>query len=328
MIIACSIMYFSPVLLILFNRPEHTRRTLESLLLQRPNELYIFQDGPRANNNNDVKNCQLVKEEIDNQLQLFPYDIIVHKHYSKINRGCRDAIIFAITSVLKEHESVIVVEDDIITSPAFLSYMNKALNYYKENKTVQSISGHSHSPEKFRIPKGYNYDVYASPRLFNWGWGTWRDRWEQVDWSMSYFDEFMRHPEQIEAFNRGGDDMTPMLLDEKEGRSSAWDIQFAFDHFKNHRVSIVPCETYTYNIGLDGSGTHCENLTTYQGILELNQNGNPHFLDTIYFDKQIMNLQYNVFTYKQRPMWQRVINFLARKLGKEPPFVIKKKVYA
>lgn len=327
MIIARSIMYSSPVLLILFNRPEHTRRTLESLLLQRPNELYIFQDGPRANNNNDVKNCQLVKEEIDNQLKLFPYDIIVHKHYSKINRGCRDAIIFAITSVLKEHESVIVIEDDIITSPAFLSYMNKALNYYKDNKTIQSISGHSHSPEKFQIPDGYKYDVYASPRLFNWGWGTWRDRWENVDWSMSYYDDFIHNIALIEAFNRGGDDMTAMLVDEKEGRSSAWDIQFAFDHFKNHRVSIVPCESYTYNIGLDGSGTHCKNQSNQNHIIQLNVNNNPKLLDVIYFDKEIINLQYNVFSNQCRPLWQKAINFIARKCGKKPPFVIKKKVY-
>ncbi len=321
-------MFVTPILLITFNRPEHTRRTLESLLLQRPNELYIFQDGPRTDNNNDVKNCQLVQEIIDSQLRLISYEIIVHKHYSKTNRGCRDAIIFAITSVLKEHETVIVVEDDIITSPAFLSYMNKALAYYKDNKAVHSISGYSHAPEKFNIPNVYKYDVYASPRLFNWGWGTWRDRWENVDWSMSYYDNFIHNPALVEAFNRGGDDMTPMLIDEKEGRSSAWDIQFAFDHFKNHRVSIVPCETYTYNIGLDGSGTHCGNTTAYQKTLKLNQNGNPNLLDTIYFDKQILNLQYNVFTYKKRSFWQKLINFIARNFGKKPPFVIKKKVYA
>ena len=165
----------SPVLLITFNRPEHTKRTLEALLVQKPEILYVFQDGPREDNPNDLLSCKEVRSVIENSLD--GVQIECHPHFSEINRGCRDAIIYAISEVLKEHDSVIVVEDDIITSPAFLSYMNKALDFYKERKTVFSISGHSHSSLHFQIPDEYPYDVYASPRLFNWGWGTWRDRW-------------------------------------------------------------------------------------------------------------------------------------------------------
>jgi hypothetical protein len=317
----------SPVLLITFNRPEHTRRTLEALLVQRPNELYIFQDGPRDDNADDLIKCQLVREVIDNQLSKVSFELNIHKHYSNENRGCRDAIIYAISSVLKEHESVIVVEDDIITSPAFLSYMNVALEYYKDNKSVYSISGHSHSPCKFKVPDTYTYDVFASPRLFNWGWATWRDRWEKVDWSMSYYDAFIKNPAQIEAFNRGGDDMLSMLIDEKEGRSSAWDIQFAFDHFKHHAVSIVPCKSYTKNIGCDGSGTHCGSIVEENDEV-LCENYEPKLLDVLYFDKEIINSLHNVFARKSRPFWQKAINYIARKLGKKAPFEIKKKVYA
>ena len=133
----------------------------------------------------------------------------------------------------------------------------------------------------------------------------------------------------INAFNRGGDDMTPMLIDEKEGRSSAWDIQFAFDQFKNHKVSIVPKNSYTYNIGCDGSGTHCaaiQNESDEQIIL--NTNKNIKWLDILYYDRKIINALYNAFTHKRRPIWQKAINYIARKLGLQPPFVIKKKVYA
>ena len=316
-----------PVLLITFNRPEHTRSTLEALLIQRPNELYIFQDGPRIGNQDDFVNCERVRSVMDELLSLVQYDLIIHKHYSNKNRGCRDTIIYAITTVLKEHECVIVIEDDIITSPAFLSYMSKALDYYRNNKSVYSISAYSPSPSYFEIYDTYSYDVFASPRLFNWGWGTWRDRWEQVDWSMTYYNEFMRHSEQIEAFNRGGDDMTPMLIDEKEGRSSAWDIQFAFHHFKNHAVSIVPCISYTKNIGCDGSGTHCA-LSFSKSEEKLCDIVCPKFLDTLYFDKRIINLLHNVYSRVKRPLWQKAINYIARKLGKSAPFVIKKRVYA
>lgn len=316
-----------PVVLITFNRPEHTRRTLEALLVQSPEILYVFQDGARKGNVSDQENCPKVRWVIEDCLK--GKEVQVHTHFSEVNRGCREAVIFAISEVLKDYEAVIVVEDDIVTSPAFLSYMNKALEYYRDRKSVFSISGHSHSPEHFRIPEDYPYDVYASPRLFNWGWGTWRDRWEQADWSFSYYDAFMSHPLEMQAFMRGGDDLLPMLKEEHDGNSSAWDIQFAFAHFKNHAVSIVPCRSYTVNIGEDGSGTHCHDLkkgaATKTGALSKKKD--PVLLDNLYFDTRILNLQYSYFSSSRRPLWQKAINYLARKVGRKPPFIIKKKIF-
>lgn len=313
-----------PVLLITFNRPEHTQKTIEALRVQQPPLVYVFQDGPRVGNIRDELNCKAVRDVIEHEID---WGCELHTHFSDSNRGCRDAIIFAISSVLKEHESVIVVEDDIITSPAFYTYMCKALEYYKIRPTVWSISGHSHSPEKFQVPEDYPYDVFASPRLFNWGWGTWRDRWEQTDWTMSYYDEFMKHPYELQAFSRGGDDMVPMLIHEHEGRSSAWDIQFAFAHFANHAVSIVPCVSYTDNIGQDGSGTHSATIEARNQTIALNQNIDPRFIDNLYFDSRIINLMYSAFAYKKRPLWQKATNYMCGILGKKAPFVIKKKVY-
>lgn len=315
-----------PILLITFNRPEHTKQTIDALRVQQPPLVYVFQDGPRKGNTNDKENCALVRSTVEKSID-WPCEL--HTVFSETNRGCRDAIIYAITEVLKVHESVIVVEDDIITSPAFYTYMCKALEYYKDRKTVFSISGHSHSPSRFEVPEDYDYDVFASPRLFNWGWGTWRDRWEQTDWSFSYFEDFMKHPYEKKAFCRGGDDLLPMLADERNGKSSAWDIQFAFAHFRNHAVSIVPCLSYTYNIGTDGSGTHChsgnsENMDSNR----LNQNKDPKLLDSLYFDSRIINRLGSVFAKNKRPLWQKSINHIAKMLGLKPPFIIKKKVYA
>ena len=311
----------TPILLITFNRPEHTRKTIEALRVQQPPLVYVFQDGARKGNVTDAERCPKVREVIEKEID---WKCEMHTHFSKQNRGCRDAIIFAISSVLKEHESVIVVEDDIITSPAFYTYMCKALDYYCDRPTVWSISGHSHSPEKFQVPADYDYDVFASPRLFNWGWGTWRDRWERTDWSMSYYEELLHHPYEMQAFSRGGDDLIPMLVDEKLGRSSAWDIQFAFAHFANHAVSIVPCITYAYNIGQDGSGTHS---SIHKEDTRLNLNPNPKFIDSLYFDSRILNALHSAFSRVKRPTWQKAINYIYRKLGKQAPFVIKKKIY-
>lgn len=313
-----------PVLLIVFNRPEHTRRTIEALRAQRPPLVYVFQDGPRNGNDEDNDKCLRVKEVVKTEID-WPCEL--HTSFSETNRGCRDAVIYAITEVLKQHEEVIVVEDDIITSSAFYAYMCKALEFYKNRKSVFSISGHSPSPMHFQVPEGYDYDVYASPRLFNWGWGTWRDRWEQADWSMSYYDDFMAHPYENKAFSRAGDDMIGMLDDEKQGRSSAWDIQFAFAHFRNHAVSIVPCVSYTSNIGQDGSGTHSHLVSNDVSLSVLNENPNPRFIDNLYFDSRIINSLCSVYSKKKRPIWQKAINCFMRMLGLKPPFFVKKKVF-
>lgn len=322
-------MKLAPIVLFAYDRPDHLMQTLDALsknIYASDSILYVFVDGPKNNASVDVllriKNVQKIVQQIKGFARL-------EYHFSDQNIGCRDSIIQGISYVLKKHESVIVMEDDIITSPAFLSYMNSALHYYANRPSVFSISGHSHSPNKFQVPADYVYDVFASPRVFNWGWGTWANRWFTTDWSMQYYDSFMKHPYEQLAFNRSGDDMVRMLIDERNGCSSAWDIQFTFHHFRNHAVSIVPCISYTYNIGLDGSGTHCYNSNVQHGCHEfINSNMSPKFLDVLYLDSRIMNRLYSAFCIKKRPFWQKAINTVARILGLQPPYMIKKKIYA
>ena len=107
-----------PIVLITFNRPEHTRRTIDALRIQKHPLLYVFQDGPRNGNENDVIECKKVRQVINEAID-WPCEL--HTSFSIINRGCRDAVIYAISEVLRLFEFVIVVEDDIITSPAFIS---------------------------------------------------------------------------------------------------------------------------------------------------------------------------------------------------------------
>lgn len=318
----------TPILLIAFNRPEHTMRTLKALQKNVgaiESDLYVYVDGPRKNNEKDTKSI----DEVERVVLSEQWCKSVTLRISEFNRGCRDAVIFAITDMFKYTDKLIILEDDIITSPAFLSYMNKALEYYENRKSVFSISGHSHSPEKFQVPTDYAYDVFASPRLFNWGWATWADRWKQADWTMDYYEDFMSKLYEKQAFCRGGDDLIPMLKEEKLGRSSAWDIQFAFAHFANHAVSVVPCKSYTGNIGLDGSGTHCGSIKQDSvDIDRLNKKMDPILLDRLYFDSRIINLLHNVFSNKKRSLWKRAGNFIALKIGKKPFFILKSKVFA
>jgi len=92
--------------------------------------------------------------------------------------------------VLEKHEAAIVLEDDIVTSPYFLKYMNLTLNYYKERKSVFSVSGVTLPEKKFSLPYDYAYDVFTSYRQLNSGWGTWADRWNAIDWKLDFVSDF------------------------------------------------------------------------------------------------------------------------------------------
>ncbi len=316
-----------PIIFFCYNRPEHTLKVLTALKkneLADQSELIIFVDGPKENASTEQINNIL---EVQKVVKSEKWCKSVKYHISEKNIGCRNSIIDGISKVISENEAAIILEDDIITSPYFLSFMNKCLNYYKNYKSVFSISGMTTPKNQFQIPSDYPYDVYVSLRQLNSGWGTWRDRWELIDWDLNFVDDFLKQKNILEAYSRGGDDLIKMLVEQIEGKSDAWDIQFTYNQFKYHAVSIVPCHSYIDNIGGDGTGTHhLQSDDQYRFDVDKAVN-NPKLLDVLYEDKRIVNLFYNAFCSKKRPLWQKIINRISRMLGGENVFVIKKKVY-
>lgn len=319
-------MELAPILLFTYNRPWHTEQTLNALTLNHLSQkstLYINVDGPKEDATvEQIERIKLVREIV--REKKWCKDVIIN--IADKNITCRKSVITEVTRLLSENESLIVLEDDVVTSPYFLTYMNQALDYYKDRKSVFSISAHCPPPDKVIIPEDYEYDVYASPRIFNWGWGTWADRWNQVNWDKSFIPEFAKKKYQVKAFHRGGEDMTRMLIDEYAGKTDVWDAQFSYAHFANYALSIVPCLSYAKNIGLDGSGLHCSiNNNDTTDISKAKEN--PRFLDVLYLDSRIMNSIYSYFYPKKRVLWKKIINRICRILKGKNVFFIKKKVY-
>ena len=242
------------------------------------------------------------------------------------NKGLAASIKNGVSEVLNKHGKVIVLEDDLVTSTAFLTYMNKALVYYENRKSVFSISGYNLPAKKMAIPEDYEYDVYVSLRNGSWGWGTWMDRWLQVDWSVSNFNTYAKNYQIIKAFNRGGDDVYPRLESQQIGKLNIWSILFTAAHFENHAVSIVPTVSYVDNIGLDGSGENCKPNATLSHT-SLNEKENIKFLHVLYEDERLINAFYSANCHKKRPLFQKIINRCSRILGGENIFTIKRKIY-
>ena len=323
-------MSLAPIIVFAYNRPNHLRRTLDALArneMANESVLYIFCDGAKPQATEEQ--CARV-EEVREVAEA--YQKSIPSAFARIevvkadkNKGLANSIIDGVTEVIGRYGKVIVVEDDLLTSPYFLRYMNRALDYYQSFPAVMSISANRPPLSKMHIPDDYEYDVFVSLRNYSTGWATWQDRWERVDWSMDAYNEAKTH--LFQAYQRQGDDVPPMMEMQIRGQIDSWAVRFGFAHFKEHSVAILPCHSYVSNIGFDGSGTHV-------GVIEdvytndLSQAAaEPRFLPVIYEDSRIVNAFFNAFTYAKRPWWQKGINYVCRLLGKPARFVIKKKVY-
>lgn len=319
--------YLAPIILFTYNRPWHTELTLNALmqnLLASESTLYVYCDGPKKEASEEQK--QKIKE-VRHIVKSKKWCNEIHIIESDFNKGLSRSIIEGVSEILQTHERAIVLEDDLVTSKYFLKFMNSALDYYKGRKTVYSISSDRPAYSLFRIPKDYNYDVFVSLRPFSYGWGTWKDRWENIDWSLDYLATFLSIPEQIKAFNRGGEDLVKMLLLQNKKLIDSWAIRFCFSHFANHAVSILPCLSYVDNIGCDNSGTHSgKNAIRFRKDVSKAVEY-PRFIDILYEDRRIINSFYSSYYPKKRPIWQKIVNRIARLSGKENVFMIKKKVY-
>lgn len=318
----------APIIVFCYNRPWHVEQTLEALSrneLADQSTLYIYCDGPKV----DASAEQRQKiTDVRHVVRKRQWCKEVHIVEAEQNKGLANSVIEGVTEILNQNDCVIVLEDDLVTSPYFLSYMNKSLDFYKTYESVFSIGGYNFPPSKMLIPTDYCYDNFACLRSCSWGWGTWKNRWDKVDWEMKQFYSCKNNPNILRALNRLGEDFVPMLQMQIEGRVDSWSVRFGFAHFMHHAVAILPCKSYVQNIGIDGSGTHCGNdAELYQSDLSLSKRS-PILLDVLYEDSRIINAFYSCYCPNKRPLWQKAINYIARKLGKKALFVIKKKVYA
>lgn len=263
----------APVVLFAFNRPDAFRASLEALAandMAQETLLFIRLDGPR--NESDVESVAAVRE-IAMKAHGFRQ---VEVAWSEKNRGLAASIISGVSQVLETFDSVIVLEDDLVTHPGFLAYMNAGLKRYREVPEVFSVCGYTND---VRMPSDYGYDAYFCPRSSSWGWGTWRDRWLSVDWNPT--NDSLR--EHAAAFNRwGGSDCASMLRSWLDGRNNSWAIRFCYSQFLQGKVSLFPCLSLVdTSAGFTGEGTHCQTYNRFRFRMAPENSLPPKFPDGV-----------------------------------------------
>jgi hypothetical protein len=238
----------SPVALFAYRRPAHLERTLEALQANpeaSQTELFVFCDGAK----NDS-----VSGEVDSVRNIVRGDL----SFAAIHVVCRDEniglacnITEGVSHVLAQHETVIVVEDDIVVSPFFLRFMNDALQCYADTPRVGSISGYCY-PVSGPMP-----DTYFIRGADCWGWATWRDRWQKYNPDGGTLLSDLKARNIVQAFDfEGATGFSQMLEDQIAGKNDSWAIRWHATCYLNNLYVLYPGRALAQNIGRDGSGTH------------------------------------------------------------------------
>lgn len=245
----------SPVVLFVYNRPEHTRLTVEALLrneLASESDLYVFSDA--AKQPSDEQSVQVVRNYIRN-IKGFRNIHIVER---TANLGLANSIISGVTVIINMRDRVIVLEDDMITSPYFLQFMNDALDIYEEEEKVVSIHGYLYplktiQPETFFI-KGADC----------WGWATWKRGWDLIEMDgEKLFKMIVEQKKQYEFNMDGSYNFVNMLKDQIAGRNNSWAIRWYASAFLKDKLTLYPGISLLKNIGFDSSGVHCGASNVY-----------------------------------------------------------------
>ncbi|WP_264553796.1 glycosyltransferase [Flavobacterium sp. N2038] len=272
---------FSPIVLFTYRRLGTLQKTVQSLqknYLAEQSDLYIFSD--QAKTYSEIEDVNAVRKYV-HSINGFKTVTI---YEASINKGLANSIIDGVSQILKNHETVIVLEDDLVSSPNFLNFMNEALDFYKKEPKVFSIAGFS-MPIKGKT----GFDNYFTQRSGSTGWATWQDRWSKIDWDVSDYNEFKKNRKSIRNFNKMGSDMSNMLDRQMQGKINSWAIRWCYHQFKYGLFSVYSFVSKIENVGFtkDASNTK-ETYNRFQTILDDGKKTNFLFSPDIHLDPKII----------------------------------------
>ncbi|MDO7744736.1 MAG: glycosyltransferase family 2 protein [Pedobacter sp.] len=249
----------APVILFVYNRLEHTRQTVEALqknFLASESELYIYSDAAKNSE------ARIAVDELRLYLRTIRGFRSVHIELRETNLGVDENIISGVTEVIKTKGRVIVLEDDLVTSPWFLKYMNEALDFYEEEEKVISIHGYT-LPVKQKLK-----EAFFLKGADCWGWATWTRGWDLLELDGKILlNQFTNEKLKTEFNFNNTYDYIGALKRQADGETKEWDIRWYATAFLADKLTLYPGSSLVKNIGHDASGSHCGVSNLYDVIL-------------------------------------------------------------
>jgi glycosyltransferase involved in cell wall biosynthesis len=280
----------APICLFTYNRLNETQQTVEALkrnYLALESELFVFSDGPKDE-------LSRVKVEAVRQylhtVTGFKSVVVIEANN---NKGLANSIITGVSEIIEKYDKIIVLEDDLISSPNFLDFMNQALEFYRNDQTIQSVSGYS------LALKDKTNEVYFQIRPGSWGWATWKNRWipELFDKEKLKI-KIHKNPSILKELKRNcGNDIPHMLIKSINGQNDSWYVRWTVDHFTNKHYAVFPTYSFIENIGHHADATHCKGINTYVSD---------------FVDEQTRHFNFPIFQIPAQHMTQAFLRYFSR----------------
>lgn len=294
---------FAPIALFVYNRPQHTERTLKFLAqneLASESRLFVFSDGPKSNADEDKVTA--VRELLKNISGFKSVEIIERKE----NMGLANSVITGVSRLVSDYKQVIVFEDDLISSPYTLTYFNEALERYRNEEKVMHIGAYMFNVNDAQLPETFFYRVATS-----WGWATWERAWQHfepnIDTLMGQFDQSKKSAFSIEHTMN----FWKQMQDFKKGKNNSWAIRWYASIFLRGGLTLNPAHSLVNNIGHDGTGVHSGINDIYNVII------NPKPISC--FPEQISENQEayiaikNFLSTRKGSLWQRLKRYIGQR---------------
>tara|TARA_R110001583_G_scaffold18565_1_gene73747 strand:+ start:4034 stop:4936 length:903 start_codon:yes stop_codon:yes gene_type:complete len=270
----------APVAVSTYARVNHLRETVQALkknTLASQSHVYFLSDAPRQGDEKAVAEVRQYLKTIDGFASVTIFERETNDRV-KNNRG-------GIEYLLDKHDKVIFLEEDVVTAPGFLEFINAGLIKNRDDQNVFAVGGHT--PNLIGL-KNINSDFYCVRRFHGWGFGIWKNRYEEIG-PLPSWKEIKNEPLVMAALMSMGADMISMVKLEAAGRINAFDIRSCYFLAKNKEMKmLLPRQTLVTNIGLDGTGEHCDSTDIYinhklWGKVEFNFDGDLEFSRVLLF---------------------------------------------
>lgn len=266
----------TPIVLFTYKRLDTLKQTVEALqqnYLAVDSDLYIFSDAAKGEQDAEsVNNVRNYIKSVHGFKSITIYE-------SQLNKGLATSIIEGVSQILKIHETVIVLEDDLVSTNNFLDFMNQSLLIYKNEKAVFSVSGFSFN---LKTTDNYKYDTYFLNRGWSWGWATWQDRWDKIDWEIQDYSEFIKNRKAQKNFSEGGSDLNGMLKKQMNNDLDSWAIRWFYNQYKCKGLTVYPVKSKILNEGFGENATHTKgSARRYMPVLDIENKRSFNFASKI-----------------------------------------------
>lgn len=240
-------MFETPILFLIFNRPEITAKTFRRIAYIKPSFLYIAADGPRPGNTNDIVNCNKARQMV---LELIDWPCEVKTLFREENLGCKRAISEGISWFFNQVDAGIILEDDCLADRSFFPYCEKMLKEYKDSPQIGMIGG-----TNFLKTQHTEDSYFFSQYFIIWGWATWRNKWslyenELRDWPRQRKNKWLAtifKDKNIVRYHTFSYDKA------EKNEVDTWDSNWGYYLFYHNQLAITPTKNLISNIGLEGT---------------------------------------------------------------------------